>query len=168
MIGPAARAVGGDEIAQPLARLDVDRVLVGAVFAVPVFELAPQAVQMDRMLHHRVVDQHEAHPLAALEHDRLGFREFLAVEAPDEALHIAGEVQRDLARRRARIVAGLSRAQIGVGAARAGRRESLRRRGSGAPSASSRHCRPDLPCPRAERAASHGAMPGWRMRRPAP
>src|SRR5207249_10154573 len=60
--GPAAGHVGGDEIAQPLARFDVDRVLVGAVGAVPVIELAPQTVQMDRVLHHRVVDQHKAHP----------------------------------------------------------------------------------------------------------
>ena len=88
--------------------------LIGPVLAVPVFELAPQPVQMDRVFHHRVVDQHKAHPLAALEHNGPGFRELLAVEAPHEALHIAGQVQRDLARGRARIIAGPCCAQIGV------------------------------------------------------
>src|SRR5215469_10506203 len=103
---PSARARGGDEITQALARFDVDRVLVGAVFAVAVLQLAPQPVQMDRVLHHRVVDQHEPDPVAALELDRPGFGKLLAVEAPDEALHVAGEMQRDLVRRRARVVAG--------------------------------------------------------------
>src|SRR5215813_6558523 len=103
--GPAAGLVGGDQIAQPLARFDVDRELEGLILAMPVFELAPQSVQMDRVLHHRVVDEYEAHPLAALQNDRLGFRELLAVEAPDEALHIAGQMQCDLARGRARIAA---------------------------------------------------------------
>ena len=70
---------------------------------------------MDRVLHHRIVDQDEAHPLAALQDNRLGFREFPPVEAPHEALHIAGQMQRDLARGRARISAGPGRAQIGVG-----------------------------------------------------
>ena len=97
MIGPAPGLIRSDEIGQLLARFDVDRVLVGAVFAMAVFELAPEAMQMDRVFHHRVIDQHEAHALAALQDDRLGFRELLAVEAPDEALHIAGQMQRHLA-----------------------------------------------------------------------
>src|SRR5215813_11293932 len=104
--GPAPGLVGGDEVTEALARLDIDRVLVGAVFAVPVLQLAPQPVQMDRVLHHRVVDQREPDPVAALELDRPGLGKLLAVEAPDEALHIAGEMQRDLMRRRAWIAAG--------------------------------------------------------------
>src|SRR6516162_10129673 len=114
MIGPASGLIRSDEIGQFLARLDVDRVLVGAVFAVAVLELAPEAVQMDRVLHHRVIDQHEADSLAALEHNRLGLRELLAVEPPEKALHIAGEVKRDLARGRARIATRPCRSQIGV------------------------------------------------------
>jgi len=114
VIGPAPGLIRSDEIGQLLARFDVDRVLVGAVFAMAVFELAPEAMQMDRVFHHRVIDQHEAHALAALQDDRLGFRELLAVEAPDEALHITGEVQRDLTRGRAWISAGTCCAQIGV------------------------------------------------------
>ena len=105
MIGPAAGLVGSHEVAELLARLDIDRVLVGTVGTAAVFELAPQAVQMDRVLHHGIIDQHEAHPLAALKHNRLGFRELLAVEAPDETLHVAGQVERDVARGRPRIAA---------------------------------------------------------------
>src|SRR5215469_2640108 len=93
---PAAGRIRGDEITEALAWLDVDRVLVRPKFPMPVVELAPEAVQMDRVLHHRVVDQHEAHAVAALKLDRPGLGEFLAVETPDEALHIAGEMQRDL------------------------------------------------------------------------
>src|SRR6516165_5028986 len=105
--GPAAGRIGGNEITQSFAWFDIDRVLVGTVVAMPVLELAPESVQMDRVLHHRVVDQHEAHPIAALELDRPGLGEFLAVEAPYETLHIAGQMQRDLVRRRTRIAAGL-------------------------------------------------------------
>src|SRR6516225_10919653 len=114
VIGPAPGLVGRDEITETLPGLDVDRVLVGAVFAVPVLELAPEAMQMDRVLHHRVVDQHEAHPLAALQDNRLGLRELLALKAPQKALHIAGEVQSDLSRGRTRISAGPYCPQIGV------------------------------------------------------
>src|SRR5215813_3397298 len=105
MIGPAAGLVGGDEIAELLAWFDVDRVFVGTIVAVPVLELAPEAMQMDRVLHHRVIDQHETHAFAALKDNRPGFGEFLAIEAPDEALHVAGEMQGDIARGRARIAA---------------------------------------------------------------
>src|SRR6516162_4187056 len=123
--GPAAGHVGSDEITQPFAWFDVDRVLVGTVFAVPVLELAPESVQMDRVLHHRIVDQHEAHPIAALELDWTGLGKLLAVKAPDEALHVAGKMQRDLVRRRTRITAGLCRPQIGVGEHPAPRRKSF-------------------------------------------
>src|SRR6516164_11355045 len=88
--------------------------LVGAVLPVTVLELAPEAVQMDRVLHHRVIDEHEAHALAALQDNRLGFRELLAVEPPEKALHVAGEVQRDLARGRAGITTWPCCPQIGV------------------------------------------------------
>src|SRR6516225_4703721 len=104
---PAAGRIRGDEITEALAGFDVDRVLVGSKFPVPVVELAPQPMQMDRVLHHRVIDQHEPDPVAALELDWPGLRKLLAVEAPDEALHVAGEMEPDLVRRRARIDAGL-------------------------------------------------------------
>ena len=99
MIGPAAGRISGDEIAEPFARFDVDRVFVGAVFALPVLELAPEPMQMDRVLHHRVVDQHEAHPLAALQDYRLGLRELLAVKAPQKALVRCRVISREGGRR---------------------------------------------------------------------
>src|SRR6185437_14334507 len=111
---PAAWLIGGDDEADCLPRLDVDGVLTGPVLAFAVFELAPKPMQMDGMLHHRVVDEREADPLAMFEFDRLGFREFLAVEPPDEALHVPGQVERDLATGQARIVAALGGAQIGI------------------------------------------------------
>jgi hypothetical protein len=89
-------------------------VLVGTEFALPVVELTPQSMQMDRVFHHGVVDEHKAHTFAALELDWFGFRKFPSVEAPDKALHVAGEMQGDLARGRPLIVAAFERAQIGV------------------------------------------------------
>src|SRR5882757_2891378 len=71
-------------------------------------------MEVNRMIHHRVVDQDETDPLAELETDRLGLGELLAVEAPDESLHVAGQVECDLPRRRARIVASDSRPQVGI------------------------------------------------------
>src|SRR6516165_6618727 len=99
VIGPASGFVGRDEITETFPGLDVDRVLVGPVFAVPVLELAPEAMQMDRVLHHRVVDQHEAHPLAALQDYRLGLRELLAVKAPQKALVRCRVISREGGRR---------------------------------------------------------------------
>jgi hypothetical protein len=52
LLSPTTRGIG-----ELLPRLDVDRVLVGSKLPVAVFELAPEAVQMDRVLHHRVVDE---------------------------------------------------------------------------------------------------------------
>ena len=67
---PAAGRIRGDEIAEPVAGLDIDGVLVGAVFALSVLELDPHPVQMDRVFHHGVVDEYEAHPLPKLDADR--------------------------------------------------------------------------------------------------
>src|SRR6516162_8766180 len=122
---PAPGRIRGYEITESLSRFDIDRVLVGSKLTMLVLKFAPEAVQVDRVFHHRVIDQHEAHPIAALYLDWPGLGEFLAVEAPDEALHIAGQMQRDLVRRRTRIAAGLCRSQIGVGEHSAPRRKSL-------------------------------------------
>src|SRR4051794_40944868 len=114
VIGPAPGLIRRHEIAQPLTRLDEDRVLIGAVVALAVLKLAPQPVQMDRMLHHGVVDEHEAYALILCEMDGRSLGKFLAVKAPDEALHIAGEMQHDLARGWPLVIARLERAQIGI------------------------------------------------------
>ena len=62
----------------------------------------------------RVVHERDAQPLAEVEAQRLGFGELLAVERPDEALHVAGEMQLDLAPRLAPIDRTADRVQIGV------------------------------------------------------
>ena len=54
-------------------------------------------------------------PIAALELDRPDLGEFRSVKAPDEALHVAGQMQRDFVRGRTWIVAGLYCAQVRVG-----------------------------------------------------
>ena len=53
---------------------------------------------MDRVRHHRVVDQHDAQALAVGEAHGFGVGELDAVERPGEALHVAGQVQLDRAR----------------------------------------------------------------------
>src|SRR5579864_9612353 len=72
-------------------------------------------MQMDRMLHHRVVDQDEAHPLSKLQFNWIGAGEFLSVESPDESLHVAGEMNFDVATRRPRIDAAVAGTQVGIG-----------------------------------------------------
>ncbi|MNI57160.1 hypothetical protein D3C73_1122040 [compost metagenome] len=67
------------------------------------------------MGHHGVVDQGHAHPLVQFETDRLDqFREFAAVKAPHEPLHIAGQVDFHGARRSAAVPVRRQGAQVGV------------------------------------------------------
>lgn len=54
--GPRSRRVGSHEKAEPLAGFDVDRVFVGPKLVEAILKLAPETVQVDRMVHHRVVD----------------------------------------------------------------------------------------------------------------
>src|SRR6266481_5815241 len=114
VIRPSARRIGADKVAQPLTPFDIERVLVRTKLAVAIFELAPQPVQMNRMLHHRVVDQNEPHSLSELQFNRLSAGEFHSVESPDKSLHVAGQMNFDLATRRPRIDATIACAQIGV------------------------------------------------------
>ena len=73
------------------------------VAAVAVDQLEEMAVQVHRVGHHRVVDEPHPHPLVAREAVRLGvLAELLAVHRPHEAFHVAGQVDVDAARRRAR------------------------------------------------------------------
>src|SRR5579875_3549966 len=76
VISPLTRRVGADQIAKPFARLDIDRVFVRAPLAVAVFQLTPEPVEMDRMLHHGVVYEDDAYPFSQLQPDRLGAGEF--------------------------------------------------------------------------------------------
>ncbi len=78
---PASGCVCADEIAQPLGRFDDERVLVGRQLTVAIFQLTPKSMQMNRVLHHRVVDENEAHTLAEFQMDWLSLRQ-LAPVAP--------------------------------------------------------------------------------------
>ena len=75
MVRPAAECVGAHAIAAARTGWHVDRVLAQVEGAVFVFEVAPQAVQVDRVRHHGVVDQHDAQALAVVETQRAGIGE---------------------------------------------------------------------------------------------
>src|SRR3954449_3983993 len=96
--GPTPIGISIDKEAQPLGWLDQNCVLKRPVFAMAVFKLAEHPVQMHWMSHHGVVDQDEAHALAITKHNRLGrFGIFFTVKAPHEAVHIAGQMEHDVA-----------------------------------------------------------------------
>src|SRR5690242_10399013 len=115
MKGPVTGRIGCEHEAHPLRGLDVDRVLERQVIALAVLELEQVAVQMDRMLHHRVVDQHETDALAELHADGPGLREFLAVEAPDEAFHVPRQMELQSARGRRSQRRRTKRTEISIG-----------------------------------------------------
>src|SRR3546814_4374286 len=94
----------------------MDGVLARIAAGMDVHHLEEMAVQMDRMGHHRVVDENDARAFVAFEADRLdAFAEFFAIERPHEALHVAGEMNLDRALRRARVRIGGERHQVAVG-----------------------------------------------------
>src|SRR5882724_11784793 len=100
---PASACVCADEITHPLGRLDDEGVLVWRELTAAIFQLTPNSVQMNRVLHHRVVDQDEAHTLTEFQMDWFSLGKLIRVEAPDEPLHIAGEVKNDFASRRSTV-----------------------------------------------------------------
>src|SRR5438270_9844601 len=114
MESPASGCVRADQITHPLGRLDDERVLVGRELTVAIFQLTPKSVQMNRVLHHSVVDENEPHALAEFQMDWLSLRQLASVEAPDEALHIAGEVEDDFASRRPTVNTSIERAEVGI------------------------------------------------------
>src|SRR3546814_6343135 len=91
MESPVARRIGGQVEADLAARQHIDGVLARIAAGMAVHHLEEMAVQMDRMGHHRVVDENDARAFVAFEADRLdAFAEFFAIERPHEALHVAG------------------------------------------------------------------------------
>src|SRR5258708_37430481 len=70
---------------------------------------------MNRVFHHRVVDQHEAHPFPEFQYDRFGVGKFLPIESPDVTFHIPREVELDLPRRWSSIRAAVASTKAGVG-----------------------------------------------------
>src|SRR5882762_8808839 len=111
---PASGCVCTDEISHPLGRFDDDGVLVWRELTAAIFQLTPKSVQMNRVLHHGVVDQNEAHTLTEFQMDWLSLRKLIPVEAPDKPLHIAGEVKNDFASRRSTVRAFVERAEVGI------------------------------------------------------
>src|SRR5258708_15612625 len=111
---PTSGCVCADQVSHPLGRLDDERVLVRSELATAIFQFTPKSVQMHRVLHHRVVDQNEAHALTQFQVDWLGLRKLTPVEAPDEPLHIAGEVKNDFASRPPAVHSSVERAEIGI------------------------------------------------------
>lgn len=72
-------------------------------------------MQMDRVRHHRVVDQDDSHALAVLQTQGFGVSELHSIERPCKALHVTGQVQLDRAAGRAPVGVGERAAQIAVG-----------------------------------------------------
>src|SRR3546814_9597043 len=92
MESPVARRIGGQVEADLAARQHIDGVLARIAAGMAVHHLEEMAVQMDRMGHHRVVDENDARAFVAFEADRLdAFAEFFAIERPHEAPHVRSE-----------------------------------------------------------------------------
>ena len=71
MEGPLAELAGLDIERQALARFDVDGVLQRQPGTHAVLQHHPHAVQVNRMVHHRVVDESDAKPFTQGEGDGL-------------------------------------------------------------------------------------------------
>src|SRR5260370_37921440 len=111
---PVSGCVCADEITDSLGWLDEDGVLVGRELTAAILQLTPNSVQMNRVLHHGVVDQNEAHTLTEFQMDWLSLRKLVRVEAPHVPHHIAGEVKNDFASRRPAVHALVERAEVGI------------------------------------------------------
>ena len=70
VIRPPPQGVGGHAIRASCAWRHVDRVLAHMEVALVVLDVAPHAVQVDRMRHHRVVDEHDAQTFAVFQSQR--------------------------------------------------------------------------------------------------
>src|SRR5262245_767896 len=61
VIGPPAERVRGDAVRALRSWRHIDRVLADLKRALVVLQIAPHPVQMNRMRHHRIVDEHDPH-----------------------------------------------------------------------------------------------------------
>src|ERR1700747_2826789 len=111
---PASGRVCADQVSHPLGRLDDEGVLVWSELTAPIFQFTPEAMQGNGMLHHSVVDHNAPPTLTEFQMDGLSLRKFTPVEAPDEPLHIAGEVKNDFASGRPSVDSSVERVEIGV------------------------------------------------------
>src|SRR3546814_14964076 len=111
--GPVAGGVRRQIEADFCTRQNIDGMLHRVTPGMTVHHLEEVTVQMDWVLHHRVVHQRYPHALIPSKADRLHDRaELAAVERPPESFHIAGEMDfhstRRLKRDRKRVVKGRS------------------------------------------------------------
>ena len=93
MVRPAPQRIRRDSVRAFRAGRHIDGVLADVKLALIVLDVAPHAVQMNRVGHHRVVDEHDAEPFAVRQLKRLGIGKFDAVERPGEARNVTREVQ---------------------------------------------------------------------------
>ena len=71
----------------------IDRVLAWVITRMPIHDFKEMTMQVNRMLHHRVIDQRHPDALIAGEADWLDDgAELAAIERPHEALHVAGQM----------------------------------------------------------------------------
>src|SRR3546814_16967367 len=95
---PIADCMGGEIEARGAPRLDKHRMLARRAIALPRDQFEKMTVKVNRMAHHRIVDEIAPHPLAFDEGDRLVIIGHLdAVERPHEEFHIAGQMDVELA-----------------------------------------------------------------------
>src|SRR3546814_6684924 len=89
---PVARGVGRKVEGYLATRQHVDGVLQGVVAGMAVDQFEEMPVQMDRVLHHGIVDQGHAHTLVACKPDRLDhLAELAAIERPHETFPVRSE-----------------------------------------------------------------------------
>ncbi len=70
--GPMAWRIRAYQIAHTFRWFHDNGVLIGIELSMPILQFTPQTMQVDRMFHHGVVDEHEAYPLTELQFNRLG------------------------------------------------------------------------------------------------
>jgi hypothetical protein len=80
--GPAPGRIGGVDEAHARPWLDVDRMLERQAIALPVLQGKEEAMEMNRVLHHGVVNQDEAHTLPEPDMHRPRFGEHLPHRSP--------------------------------------------------------------------------------------
>ncbi len=115
MVGPPTDGIRADATTDRMTGRDTQGVFAGQVFALIVFKFTPHAMQVDGVVHHGVVDQHEANGFAILDFYGCGIAVTDAIETPDVPIHVAGEMQFDAAIWFARADRAVNAAQITVG-----------------------------------------------------
>ena len=93
---PVTGCVHGYISREALSRFHVDGMLSGVVLTITVFQHHPHTVQVNGVIHHRVIDEGKTNSLAINEPNGFStFGKFLAIEGPHVTLHVAGQMQLD-------------------------------------------------------------------------